>query len=62
MFPENKITKENKKTKYNERLEIVRVNTVNTGINTIALYRVALKEKNLLTKEKMLTSIYLNNI
>lgn len=37
IFPENKMTKENKKQKVRERLEIELVNTVNTGINTIVL-------------------------
>ena len=53
-FPENKITRENRNTKLSERLEIVLVNTVNIGINTIVLYIVALKAKNLLMKEKLL--------
>lgn len=56
------MTKENRKTKLSERLEIVLVNTVNIGINTIVLYIVALKAKNLLMKEKTFTNIYLNNI
>jgi len=62
IFPEIKITNENRKTKFNDLLETVGVNTVNIGINTIALYIVALKAKNLLMNEKTFTNIYLKYI